>query len=168
MANTEGSQWYFWSVFLFCNVLSGISFSLQIFSLYAKVSNFVFMCFLHVWMCVCQCLPVFLVGFFLWLFLFACLSVYFALFRFVYIYFILLSLLLLLLFLIDACLFFNEREKKRVWIWVNGEAGGIWEELREGNHIQNISHERKSIFTFIQKKKKIVHVCKQRSGRYLM
>lgn len=40
----------------------------------------------------------------------------------------------------DTCLFSTEKES--VWIWMGGEAGKIWEELKEGNHNHNILCER--------------------------
>lgn len=46
-------------------------------------------------------------------------------------------------FVIVAHLFSNEREEKRVCIWVcEEEARRRWEKLREPNHGQNILYER--------------------------
>lgn len=86
-------------------------------------------------MCVSLCLHVF---FMLFLSFFSvCLLVLFdsCLFLFYLISFI---------FLV-VCLFFNEREKRRLWIWISGELGRILKKPG-GNHDQTILYGKESIF----------------------
>lgn len=43
--------------------------------------------------------------------------------------------------MLNVYLYANKREK-RTWILMGVEEGRIWEELGEGNHNQNILHEK--------------------------
>lgn len=98
-----------------------------------------FMSFLCVQMCVCQSL-FFLCAFFVS----PRLSVlsYSALLIFIFDFFCF-NFSLIFFFFLDSCLFANEKEKERGWLWVGGKA----ERLRgRGNHHQNISDGKKNLF----------------------
>lgn len=71
---------------------------------------------------------------------FFCVFACFVLFLFIFIlsYFI---------YFLVACLFFNEREKRRLWIWISGELGRIMKKPGGGgDHDQTILYGKESIF----------------------
>lgn len=40
-----------------------------------------------------------------------------------------------------TCLFTNEREHGKMWIWVGGEVERIWTDVEEGNYNQNMLYK---------------------------
>lgn len=60
----------------------------------------------------------------------------------------------ILSYVLDACLYSNERKKERIWIWVGGEVRKTWEELGEGNCNQNTLYE-KHLFPIKEKLKSL-------------
>lgn len=61
---------------------------------------------------------------------------------------------ILILFYYFRCLFSDEREQERVWIWVGRSKGRIWEEMGAGESESDSIVWKKSIFNFFFKKSK--------------
>lgn len=93
----------------------------------------IFMGFLCVQMCVFIHLYIFLVLFFGSFFVFVFFACLFCLILVCFCFY------LTLFNYLDVCLFSNEGEKQRVYIWEGGEVEKIWEELRKGKSITRIN-----------------------------
>lgn len=108
--------------------------TLQIVCLYTMVSSFAFMSFLCVSQSLCFLCFFFAVSLSLSfsLYLSRSLSLWFALFCCLFLFFNFFYFNFSLKFFLGSCLFANEKEKEKVWIWVGREAERFWEGLGEG------------------------------------
>lgn len=140
MLNTKWTQWHFLAFFLIMCCLYILSFFIfsyptSLLLIYYGFWLCAFKGFLCMAMHVSLCLYAFLVPF-LWLSIFLFASLLCPL-NFLFYFIIIFSFLV-------TCLFTNEREHEKVWIWVGGEdeVERIWTDVEEGNYNQNMLYKK--------------------------